>query len=556
MQDEEISLEQCHGEPSESKESCSRESEPGAKGGKQAHKKERHSPQFEGLLKELEAIETAEGKLEKTLAFMEKSIGEGQSADFKTFWDARMKCLTLFKENIPPFLRTQLWTKFSELSKEARRLKDILDEQSEFAAEQIDIAITSIESELDHLQNTLEKGSDFRLATQAFALKNHFDLYARCQQELFHLNLLASRITSLRKELIKTDMRIRVKNKFFERMSKAGDRVFPRRKSLIQEISQAFASDVNQFIQHNFGSGESRVPLFEIREEIKALQSAAKDFTLNTQVFSQTRLLLSECWDKLKEKDKERKEEFDKRREVFKQNEVELAAKIEEAETQFHNGELNLTQAAAFQDAFAKEMRARELGREEVKTLKDKLQAFRDKVGEMQRAADADRHRQDQERLQQKRALFQGFHQKCLELLENGKTQTSDELLKGKELLAEEIQNSALGKAEKQELDKTLKPIKEILRAKREEALLNLPADKRLALEQLKELLKQKCEERQEVQENIKRYRKLIGASGNSIEKSMEYNAQIGQEREALDRVQEAVKEIEGKIDTLESTLS
>ncbi len=537
-------------------ESANESSPNEAKEKQPAAKKERVTPLVENFFKELDALTEVEAKIEFALGFMEKAIAQENSADFKSFWEARMKCLALFKENVPPFLRNQLWTKFSELSKEARRLKDMLDEQSDFAAEQIDMAITAIETALDTLPETLASEQDLELPAYAYALKENFNLYNNAQRELAHLNLSASRITSLRKELIKTEMRVRVKNKFFDRMSKAGDRVFPRRKLLIQDISQAFTADIEHFIKQCFDNPNSRVALFDLREEIKALQSAAKFFTLNTQAFSQTRLHLSECWDKLKEMDKERKQEFDKKREVFKKNGEDLTAKIQDASAKFENGELNSSQSSSFLDEIVIEMRNLDLGRDELKSLRQQISDFKDKLQAKQKLQDEERVKAEELRTKQKRELFESFKSKCSEFLLKAKEISSEELIASRDELMDEIQKSALSKLEKNELDRILKPLKDLLREKREQALLSLPADERQALEQLKELLVEKREYRQEVKERIEQYRKLLGASGLSFEKSLDYSARLSEEKESYEKAQESVQEIEQKIEALESKLS
>ena len=42
---------------------------------------------------------------------------------FKDFWEGRRLCLPLFKENLTPKVRSQLWAEYIELSSEARRFK-------------------------------------------------------------------------------------------------------------------------------------------------------------------------------------------------------------------------------------------------------------------------------------------------------------------------------------------------------------------------------------------------------------------------------------------------
>ena len=111
------------------------------------------------------------------------------------------------------------------------------------------------------------------------------------------LNTLASRVNAMRKEVVKTEMRIRIKNKLLDCLSLCGDQIFPKRKDLIKEISQTFMSDIDHFIASHFEDEEfQRVPLYALREEIKQLQSIAKVLTLNTHAFTETRLKLSGCW--------------------------------------------------------------------------------------------------------------------------------------------------------------------------------------------------------------------------------------------------------------------
>lgn len=513
------------------------------------------SAEFQQFLKDLEQQKDIEAKLDFSLDFMRASIAQ-DPPNFKSFWDVRIHCLSLFKENIAPSHRAAKWAQFSDLSKEARRMKDQLDEQSDFASEQIEIAIQAIEKELDELQDTLKQESVFILPQEAYALDNHAEFYQSTQNELHQLNLFATRITSLRKELIKTEMRIRTKNKFFDRLSKAGDHVFPKRKTLIHEMSQTFMADIENFIKHHFSQNSGRESIFKLREEIKALQHSAKILTLNTQAFSQTRLSLSECWDNLKEQDKERKVEFDKRREEFKKNESEFKEMIEAASSKFESAEHSPAQTLAALEEISTQMRNKELGRDEVKTLRTLLSEVKSKVQDKQTEHERERLQQEEARIKQRRQLFQEFREKIEAFLSEAKDLATEAILEQKEELIGEIQKSSLTKSEKVDLEKLLKTLKEILREKKEIALRSLPADDRQALEQLKELLKQKQEEKQEIKDLVEFYRKQSGLSGISFEKGLEYSALVTEHKEKLEKASDDVKEVEAKIDELESKLS
>lgn len=518
---------------------------------KKAPPKEKPSAELQQFLTGLEQQKDAEAKLDFAFGFMKTCISHDPPF-FKGFWESRIKCLELFKENISPSFRAQKWAEFSELSKEARRMKDQLDEQSSFATEQIDIAINAIEKELE----SPPEEASFSLPEEAHSLASNLNFYKATQNQLHHLNLLATRITSLRKELIKTEMRIRIKNKFFDRLSKTGDQIFPRRKTLIQELSQTFMADVEKFIGRHFSQNESRESIFRLREEIKALQQTAKLLTLNTQAFSQTRLHLSECWDKLKEQDKERKVEFDKRKDEFKKNEAEFKEMIEAAKAKFESNEHSPFQAEAALDEISHVMRSKELGRDEVRSLRTLLMEVKDKIHEKQKELDKQREQQEEIRQQQRRQLYQELREKLESFLNSAKELAQEVILAQKEELTSEIQKSSLSKPEKAELEKLLKNLKDILREKKEMALRSLPADDRQALEQLKELLKQKQEERQEIKEMVEHYRKQSGLSGVSFEKGLEYSALMTEEKEKLEKANDSVKEVETKIGELESKLS
>ena len=171
-------------------------------------------------------------------------------------------------------------------------------------------------------------------------------------------------------------MRVRYKNKFFQRLSAAGDQVFPKRKELIKEISQQFADDVEQFIKEHFGAQASHESLY-VLEEIKALQGLAKVLTLNTHSFTQTRTRLSECWDHIKVEEKERKKERAQRRVIFKQNAEEIDQQIQLLKEALEKNEESLSDAQKKIEGIVAQMRRVELGRDELKILREGLNELR-----------------------------------------------------------------------------------------------------------------------------------------------------------------------------------
>jgi hypothetical protein len=301
-----------------------------------------------------------------TIDFMRVALSQGETPRFKDFWECRRLCLHLFKENIPAKVRAQLWAEYVELSNEARRLKDLLDEQSAFAVEQIELAIQSLESDLENFALLLSQAPNVEFPQEIVSLKEKRDVYNSIQKELQLLNTLAMRINALRKEIIKTEMRIRIKNKLLERLSVCGDRVFPKRKELIKDISKEFTADVDRFIQTYFQTSEVKeLPLHILREEIKFLQLLAKLLTLNTQAFTSTRLKLSECWDQIKSQEKDRKKEAHQKKQVYQQNYDLVLEKINAFAIECRQ-EMAINDCTSRAHEISEFMKTVELGRDEV----------------------------------------------------------------------------------------------------------------------------------------------------------------------------------------------
>lgn len=516
-------------------------------------KDSRHKQVFDGFLAELAGLDSPEAKLQHAINFMEATISQATTPHFKSFWDARTLCLDFFKQNINPILRATLWAKYIELSKEARRVKEILEEQSAFASEQIDLAIQALENDIARNGEVIDTTTAAPLAITCVALQKKLPYYVQIQGELDLLNTQAARINGLRKELIKTEMRIRQKNRFFQRLSAAGDKVFPRRKDLIKELSNTFIEDVEAFIRQNFNGEEGGEALFELREEIKSLQGAAKLLTLNTHSFTHTRLRLSECWDSIKEHEKERKKERAQQRTVFRQNFTEVQDKIRAFNETFQTGSLTIAEASKQLDAIALFMREVDLGRDEVKDLREELQNARKPILDKQKEDEQQRLRQEEERDRARKQRIQELHAECAALLARVNELDADTLTAERDALALKVTQASITKIEKQELERILKPLRDIISEKKEQALLSLSDDDRQMLGQLKQLLKEKKERRQEIRNQVEVLRKACGSSGLDFEQSMRNNAQLEEERESLERINAGIKEIEDKIDEVES---
>lgn len=509
---------------------------------------------LETALADISKAEGLEGKLQATIDFMERALAQIGAPQFKSFWELRKTALELFKDNINPIVRAQLWARYTELTKEARRLKEILDEQSAFAVEQIEIAIKALEDELAAFAERLANATNVDFGARSVSLEPREEYYASTQKELALLNAEASRINALRKELIKTEMRVRQKNKFFQRLSAAGDHVFPRRKDLIKDISENFIADIEGFISRNFGEEDIGESLFFLREEIKSLQTIAKVLTLNTRSFTHTRTRLSEGWDKVKQSEKDRKRERVKKKAVFKQNADAIEEKISAISKQLSEGAISFDDANKQLEAVSSEMRSVELGRDELQELRGKLQdAFkpiRDKIKE----AEGERRREEQERERSRRAKVTSLQARVEALINDNAELTLEQVEAERDAILADATDKEVSKLERLDIEKRLKPVRDVLADKKAQALMHLSKDDQEALSQLRDVLKEKNALRQEIKAQLQQFRKTLGGSGLDFEQAMKINDQQKLEKERLEKAEQSIAEIAQKIAELEAS--
>lgn len=508
---------------------------------------------YEDFQKQVAEKQEPGDKLEVIVDFMQAALAQAGSPRFKEFWDARKLCLPLFKENVPPGQRAYLWERYSNLSKEARRLKDILDEQASFAVEQIDIAISALEKELGELESGLAGAAGVEFSATPASLADKMEGYQLAQGQLNLLNVYAARVNGLRKELLKTEMRIRHKNKFFQRLSAAGDLVFPRRKQLIKDVSERFLADVQSFVSEHFKGQRFKESIFNLREEIKSLQAIAKTLTLNTHAFAETRKRLSECWDRIREADKERKKERNKRRQETQEQVDEIKRRLTEFSEAYAKEEMPLAEANKQLDEINKFMRSQRLSREDVKEVRDAFNSARKPIDEREQQEQEERRRREQERTEARRKKQEELQAQVEGLLSDAVNLGADELEAKRDELSKTVENSELHKADKQTLERRLRSLRETILNKREEALMALSQDDKETLKTLRSILEQRKERRNEVKEQWEELRKAKGGSGLDFSKAMEFEQLLAEKREEMERAEAAIEEIEAKIQALKT---
>ncbi len=498
-------------------------------------------------LAELQSHTNPEEKLRLTIDLMESALSQEGHPCFKTFWDARECSLQLFKENIPPAVRAIHWQKYRDLTQQARILKEHFEEESSFAVEQIEMALQALEQEIAKRSELLKNVNLEHFPLHCKAMQQHLERYQDIQCELTLLNASASRINSLRKELATTKMRVRKKSSFFDRLSKAGNQVFPIRKALIEEVSNLFSADIDGYINANFTPKLGEKPLHPYREEIKLLQAAAKQLSINSQTFSQTRLKLSECWDKLKELEKEHKKFFAEKKEVTKKNTEELQGKIQEVIEQSTAETLTVYEAQSRLDEISRNMRDVELARDDVIFLKDMLIQARKPLLEKLKEEEKKKRQKELEKEETRQEQIRSLEEAIATLIQQSKNLPSKELFEALNSTKAQITAITLSDYEKETLIRSLLPIEDVAYGKQDDDF-ELPSAPDEAKKVLKDALSFKLQRRALIKDQIDKYRKLCGSSGLDFEQSMHYNQQLALEKDRYDNISEELTKLEAKI--------
>lgn len=509
------------------------------------------SPAFLEFTKKIAEFQTPEEKIAFGLSYMRETISQEGSPRFREFWESRRLVLPLFRENVNQAVRPKLWGEYVELTVEARRLKEILEEQSAFAIEQIDLAIQAIEQDLAQFETLLEQTGELQFPEAPYSMRPKIAVYHQMQRELNLFNTLASRLNGLRKEIIKTDMRIRFKTKFFKRLSELGDRIFPRRKTLIEQVSAEFEKDVELFVSKHFKGDEVvGAPYYALREEIKAFQWMAKVLTLSSSVFSRTRIRMSECWDKVKVLEREHKKVLLEKKQASSGACQAIYAKIEALKARSEG--MSLRDLDREIDEVIQEMRAIYLDRDDVRALREALSQLRVPHIAAQEKKAQELEEAEKEKLRLKKERFANVKEQIQELIQKGAALDLEALVSQYKALEGEIASLDVSKMEKQQLERQLRPLKDIVADKKENSLMNLSDDDRKMIENYRLVLQQKKDRRQEIKELIDSYRKTLGSSNLDFEKAFQLRELLDVEKERLDKANAAIEEIEQKISKLE----
>ncbi len=503
--------------------------------------KRSESKTIESLKEKLEEFKESFDKITYVLQLMKEKLAEKTPGGFKEFWDAKTVCLNLFKESSFFPKKTSLWIEYQELSQEAKRLKEELEEQVAFTVEQIDIAVKALKEELEKGDPVLANIEDipFPITSKIFTKK--FTFYNETQQQLNLLTCRISRVNTLRKEILKTDMRYHQKHMFFDRLSKIGDLVFPKRKDLICKISEQFIEDIDEFINTHFSDKKTDFPYYALREEIKGLQSLAKTLNLNTRSFSLTREKLSDCWNKIKVLEKEFKKERDKKRGIFKANQQLVQEKIAKVAPDFDQSAID--DMRKHFNEITQYMRTIELGKKEVNSLKEELNQLKEPLLKKEQELKNEKNRLIQDKKNRQNFKIQEVRDKIKKLSDDSNSLDFEKIDEEIQLLTKLIEEK-FPENEKACLLHDFKKIKINILTSTASDLLQKDSSE----ESLKAMLIFCRQQKKIIKEQVQIYRKAMGGSNLDIEKSLTYNGLMQEGKSDLEKIENCITQINNKL--------
>ncbi len=370
---------------------------------------------------------TLEEKIRHLLDLMKRALSQNDSPQFKEFWEVRKELIPLFKERGVSFIKNQMWKEFIDLSSEARKLKGVLEEHSLFAVEQLELALKALRKDLEAVKDLSCPVERVFLSEKSKVLSPEKEKISSLQREIYLLSVLGQKLHSLRKEVIQTPMRMRKKNEFFKEMGELGDALFPRRKAKIEELSSLFKTACSSFVLENKKGEElhSKFPCYVLLQEIKALQTCAKELSLTPGVFLQVRELLSLFWDVVKREERLRKKDLLEKKQGKVKEHTIFQEKMDLFIQKCGEEKGSLKELEKERDLLEKDLNGLFLSPKEIKICKDQLKRcldpFYEKLKRQVQEKEEKKHQKVEEIKQELLALLQdsteGFSKKYQDLV-------------------------------------------------------------------------------------------------------------------------------------------
>lgn len=133
-------------------------------------------------------------------------------------------------------------------------------------------------------------------------------------------------------------------------------------------------------------------------------------------------------------------------------------------------------------------------------------------------------------------------------LVHRASSLTAEALTKELASMTTQVEQSTAQRAEKLELQKRLRPIRDAIAEKKAQELLALPPETREVAQQLHALLESHLQQRNEIRAQLEEYRSQASLSGQNFIQALTLREQIDEEKTRLARLDMVIEEIAAKL--------
>lgn len=494
----------------------------------------------------LEGMSSINEKIEACLSLMGECLAQPNKPLFRGFWEARKLLFELFADSsLTSGDRIRYQGICKDLSRDALLLKERVKEVSNFAAQQIELAIQAMKVELSEAV-AVPDDWDSDVLPESLEASSRF--YFESHSRLLRLSALAERLRGLREEVLSISMRGKLKRKLLDGLSEVGNILFPEKRELSRVLGDRFLEDIESFIQGVGNSNFPSKPALHLLSEVRRFQALAKELQLTRTTFKSARVSLSACWDRLNAIISQKREKFAERKETSKANCGTVRAKIESLIEKHRESVLSDDRFEGELALIQREMRNLDLDRESVFFLKKMIQDAKTPIAErrvkdMENKKETDRQAaQEREKcLQDLRACLADLLDRVLAFDEKDLTPFDGEYRD----LCERCRTPLLWRSDKVTLDKLLKQIKHALDDRKRAPLMELSSTGEESVETIRSRLEQLIVCRNEVKERLDIHKKNVGSSGLDLERALYLGQMMQQDKERLSELKRVIAEMD-----------
>ncbi|WP_108624209.1 hypothetical protein [Candidatus Similichlamydia epinepheli] len=485
-------------------------------------------------------------KVEACLSLMSECLSHSDRPLFRVFWESRKVLFELFADSsLSSADRVRYQATCKDLSREALILKDHVKEVSNFAAQQIELAIEAMQVELS---KAVEIPSDWDSGVLPECLESESRFYFESHSRLLRLSALAERLRSLREEVLSISMRGKLKRKLLDSLSEVGNLLFPEKRELSRVLGERFLSDVENFVKKVMSGPVSERPALQLLSEVRRFQALAKELQLTRTTFKSARLSLSACWDRLNVALSQKKEKMEERRELSKTNCESIRLKIENLRKEYHESSLSDDRLESELGLIQREMRNVDLDRNSVIFLKRILKEARAPLLEKRENELEKRREADLQAAEEREKCLQNLRVRLSDLLERVLAFKGNDV-EGFDLeyreLCDQCRTPLIWRSDRVTLDKLLKQIKHALEHRKRAHLMEISSTDGESIESIRRRLEELISCREEVRERLDSNKKSVGSSGLDLERALYLGQMMQQDKERLIELRRVIAEME-----------